>query len=111
MFSEISKDLQKETIENICTKYNISFKELVEYSFRNNLPTDRDRGLDNYIYKKGDSFVITKTVKGHFEYYGIYDSLEDARKVKKELINCNWDKSQLPLILEKLGVKNNGNSE
>lgn len=38
-------------------------------------------------------------------YYGQYDSLEIARKVKKGLVECNWDKKQLNKIRKGLGLK------
>ena len=111
MFSEISKDLKNESIEDICTKYNITFKELVEQSMQNNLRVSGDKSAYKFIYQKEHGYVIQKTIKTKYQYFGTYDSLEDARKVRDKLIDCNWEKSQLPLILKELGVKNNGNSE
>lgn len=111
MFSEISKDLKNGTIEDTCMKHNITFKELVERSLRNNLPVNRDKGSDKFIYPRGKQFAIMKSIKGDFRYYGVYNTMEDARKVRNKLIDCNWDKSQLPSIHKELGVKTYGNGE
>ena len=111
MFSEISKDLKNESIEDICTKYNITFKELVEQSLQNNPRTNGDKNTYRFIYPRDNHYVIMKTIKREYRYFGTYSSLEDARKVRDKLIDCNWEKSQLSSILEELGVKNNGNSE
>ena len=42
-------------------------------------------------------------------YFGNYETLEIARKVKKELIKVNWDKNQLNKIRKELGLKPMGN--
>ena len=42
-------------------------------------------------------------------YFGNYETLEIARKVKKELIKVNWDKNQLNNIRKELGLKPMGN--
>lgn len=38
-------------------------------------------------------------------YYGLYDSLEIAKEVKKELIKVDWDKSKLNDIREELDLE------
>ena len=111
MFSGISEDLKNETIENTCTKHNITFKELVEWSLRNTLPADRYSDINKYIYKVDSGYAIKKSIKAVYSYFGVYDSIEDARNVRDKLIDCNWDKNQLPSIVKELGVKNNGNGE
>lgn len=59
---------------------------------------------DTYIRKTKDKFVVYKWLNGRNYYYGRYGSLMDARLVRDELVRCDWDKSQLPVILERLGV-------
>ena len=58
---------------------------------------------DTYIsiLKGRKGFIIRK----NNVYYGNYETLETARKVKKKLINCNWDKSKLNNIRKELGLK------
>lgn len=62
----------------------------------------------------GDMY-ITKTLKGDFRVaknfgkcktivYGIYEKLDDARRVRDCLVRMDWDKDYLPLILKRLGV-------
>lgn len=36
--------------------------------------------------------------------YGTYATEKEAQKVVSYLIECNWDKTQLPGILKKLGI-------
>lgn len=38
-------------------------------------------------------------------YFGQYDTLETAKKVKQKLIECGWDKSKLNIIRKELGLK------
>ena len=58
---------------------------------------------DTYIsIRKGKKGFIVK--KGNV-YYGNYETLEIARKIKKALILCNWNKSKLNEIRKELGLK------
>lgn len=52
-----------------------------------------------YITKKRDGRYIIR--KGKI-YYGQYATLDIARKVKKELVKANWDRTQLNDIRERL---------
>ena len=58
---------------------------------------------DTYIsiLKGRKGFIIRK----NNVYYGNYETLETARKVKKKLIEANWDKNQLNKIRKELGIK------
>lgn len=58
---------------------------------------------DTYIsiLKGRKGFIIRK----NNVYFGNYETLEIARKVKKELIKVNWDKNQLNKIRKELGLK------
>lgn len=58
---------------------------------------------DTYIgiRKNKKGFIIKK----NNVYYGNYETLDIARKIKRELIECNWDKRQLNNIRKSLGIK------
>lgn len=53
------------------------------------------------ISKKDGRFMIRKREV----YYGQYDTLEIAKKVKQKLIENEWDKSKLNKIRKELGLK------
>lgn len=59
---------------------------------------------ENIIY-------VTKKDGVHYQiyrkkvFYGIYDSLDLAIKIRADLIKCNWDKNELNNIRKKHGVK------
>lgn len=58
---------------------------------------------DTYIsISKGKKGFI---IKKNNVYFGNYETLEIARKVKKELIKVNWDKNQLNKIRKQLNIK------
>lgn len=64
---------------------------------------------DTYIgISKGKKGFI---IKKNNVYFGNYETLEIARKVKKELIKVNWDKNQLNDIRKELGLKPMRNSQ
>ena len=52
-------------------------------------------------FKKDGKYLIRR--KGI--YFRQYDSLEIAKKVKKELAKVNWDKNQLNKIRKEIGLK------
>ena len=58
---------------------------------------------DTYItiLKGRKGFIIRK----NNIYFGNYETLDLARKVKKKLIEANWDKNQLNKIRKELGIK------
>lgn len=58
---------------------------------------------DTYIsiLKGRKGFIIRK----NNVYFGNYETLETARKVKRKLIEANWDKSKLNDIRKELGLK------
>lgn len=58
---------------------------------------------DTYIsiLKGRKGFIVRK----NNVYYGNYETLEIARKVKRKLIEVNWDKSKLNKIRKELGLK------
>lgn len=58
---------------------------------------------DTYIsiLKGRKGFIIKK----NNVYFGNYETLEIARKVKRKLIEANWDKSKLNDIRKELGLK------
>ena len=58
---------------------------------------------DTYIsiLKGRKGFIIRK----NNVYFGNYETLEIARKVKRKLIEANWDKNQLNKIRKEVGIK------
>lgn len=64
---------------------------------------------DTYIsiLKGRKRFIIRK----NNVYFGNYETLEIARKVKRKLIEANWDKNQLNDIRKELGLKPMRNSQ
>jgi len=49
-------------------------------------------------------YYIKKQVGGKSVWYGSYKNKKTAEKIVKELQKCNWNKEQLQLIKEKIGV-------
>lgn len=65
---------------------------------------------DAYIQPtKTGTFMVRKGVKvgdgWKWVFYGTYDTIEDARKIRDGLIKYNWQKSQLWRIKRKYGIK------
>lgn len=71
----------------------------------------RSRTKNYAVRSKFDEPHITSKKDGRFMirkrevYYGQYDTLEIAKKVKQKLIEHKWDKSKLNDIRKELGLK------
>lgn len=57
-----------------------------------------------YIEKRGRNYYIKKKIINKTYYYGIYATLEDAQKVRDELIEIGWKQEQVHNICLKCGV-------
>lgn len=56
---------------------------------------------NKYIYlNSGGNYVINKLLNGKNEYFGIYSTLEEARKVRDLLVSNDWDKECIKDILD-----------
>ena len=107
MIFEIQKDLKKGlSIQEVCTNYNLTFKELVNI-FRKDIPTNvnKERVERFYIYPYRDSNRELWTIQKNKIYFGLYSTLDDAIKVRDCLIKRGWNKKELDCICQKLGVK------
>ena len=108
MISDIQNDFKNGlTINEVCNKYGLTFKELVSSHMRKKAEINPKKCIR---YRNG-GFILQKTINGKAIYFGFYDSLETAEKVKAMLIKYDWNKDYLPLIHKKLGVKEYGSSE
>lgn len=110
---ELINDLKKGGgLDEVLTKHNTNLKEI--FDDLNHYPAERvQRTPDSEEWRnihltKSNTFRIMKTVNKHREFYGTYKSFEDAKKVKSELIKCNWDPKKLDRILAKHNIRKQG---
>lgn len=87
----------RKIMRNVIRKDGYSMKKS---RVKNYTPRSRFHEPHITLKKDGKYLVRRKTI-----YFGQYDTLETARKVKQKLIKCNWDKSQLNKIRKELGLK------
>lgn len=52
-----------------------------------------------------NNYRILKTTNKKRISYGTYKTEKEAAQVVEKLIECNWDKTQLPQILKELNIK------
>lgn len=90
------------TIGKVCTKYNLSFKELCE--ILNNVtrgrPVNKSTG-EMYITPCSTGDVVLSKNNVH---YGQYSCVEDAVRVRDYFIFHGWSKRRLDEVCELLGV-------
>ena len=105
---ELMEDLQELTIEEVVKKYDLTFNDLFKLSkqiYSNSNPEDVDF-TGKYVRKtKSGTYSIVKSVNGENVYFGSYGDKAEAYMVRDNLIECGWDKDQLPIILCELDIK------
>lgn len=102
---QLEEDLQVLSIETICNKYNLTFKELIKVARTLYTYIDAE-DTDSYINKtRGGNWAVNKFIGGETIYFGTYKTKRDAIVVRNELIDINWDKKRLNNILEELDIE------
>lgn len=103
---QLKEDLQKLPIQVICTKYGLSFKELIRISRTLYTYIDADIDENSYVNKtKNGNWTVNKYLGEGAEYFGTYRTKKEAILVRNELIDVNWDKNELDRILDELGIE------
>lgn len=96
------EDVQKCTIEELVSKYNLTFNELFNLTKQLQTPY---KSKFNYIRKTpSKSYSIVKLVNGEHVYFGSYKDENEAIIIRDELIKCGWDKKELPRILDEFNI-------
>lgn len=76
--------------ERLVEKYNVHIKPT---KFHPSAEHPEDM---TYIHKHNDDkFAVIKLIDGKKVYYGSYDTVDVARRIRDELIENNWDKTKL----------------
>lgn len=81
---EEAKELRDMLIENDWDTSNIAPK------FLRNFVTNPDLERHYYIRKVRDKFVVSKVIDDELQYFGTYDTKEEAIKAREKLLNNNW---------------------
>lgn len=105
---ELTNDLKNGlSLEEALLKHNTSLREI--FKDVNNYPVKRENRTPRTSEWKYIQYTQSHTyriIKGkHRICYGTYKTFEDAKKVREELIKCNWDKKQLDNILSRNNIR------
>lgn len=101
--NDITNDLKKYTIQEVLSKYDITWSELIRIQSEKH--SINDNGYPKYvtINQKTSKYMI---IKDNI-YYGSYNSIIEAKTIQEELILCNWNKKLIPYLLKKQGIDSN----
>ena len=106
-YEDFRRDLKKGlSISEALIKYNLTFKQVFKYFHRppaRIYPQPNSSRLDDNIYLSNGYFHIRRKQ----QFYGSYNSLKDAQKVRNKLIEYGWDKTNLNRILKEVKVEKN----
>lgn len=98
----ITEDLRNGMgLEECLIKHETNLKTLFDKNHADGLKRDPKW---KYITKRGCNYYIEKKIIYKKYYYGIYATLEDAQKVRDELIEIGWKQDQVHNICLKCGV-------
>lgn len=94
------------TISEVCTEHGISFQQLCALMKKGEPINQENRSTgEKYISFLGGRYVLRKTLKRKMRYFGSYNSLEDAVKVRDYMIENGWYRNRLDNVCKKVGVK------
>ena len=109
------------SINEACSKYHCSFEEAFKNMSNHRRKPKRVKKVKKvknpiqYTPKKyigcletgsGDKYyTIRKSIKGTTKVFGTYCSLDDALRVRDELIRIGWKQRSVDAICERLGVE------
>lgn len=101
------------SIEDALAKYGLTLKEaFTKLQFQQSRKKNKQSQFspERNIIRQNNTYRIRKTINHHTKYYGRYNTLEDARKVRNELISLNWN-ADIDEVCQKLGIHRRTNSD
>ena len=109
MTTQFQKDLKKGmTIEEALIKNNLDFKTAIQQIKPKRKPYNCKKLINNpsqYISLQKKKYVLRKFVKGKTRWFGTYNTLEDAIKVREYMKEHGWDQDKVDEVCEIVGVK------
>ena len=97
---EITRDLQSGmSLEETLIKHNTNLKILFQKE------KEGFYEVMKYIEKRGNHYYIKKKIMNRTYYFGTYATLEDAQRVRDQLMLCDWKQNQVDRICRGLGVE------
>lgn len=108
--AELTNDLRNGlSLEETLKKHNTSlreiFKDINNYPVKTEQRTPKTEEWKYIQLTRNHTYRIIKGVNRHRVSFGTYKSFEDARKVREELIECGWDKTELDKILLRNNIR------
>ena len=115
-YKKFQEDLQNGmSIEDACTKHQISFKEAFENMERphirghrtvSQMKTQRkSRSGEQYIQRIKKRYCIYRKINGKHMYFGAYSTLRDAVKIRDCLVKEGWCPDKLDDYCRACGVE------
>lgn len=100
---EITEDLRAGMgLEECLIKHNTNLKTLFFKEYPDIVTSSSET---KYIEKRGKNYHIKKKIKKKTYFFGIYSTLEDAQKVRNQLIINDWKQNQVANICKELNVE------
>ena len=103
----IQEDLRNgNSIDETLKKHNTNLMQVFKklHGYHKNSNKTRPVTPSHYIQQQGDTFAVRKSVNGKTKLFGMYDSLEDAIKVREALKDDGWHQRHVDRICEELGI-------
>ena len=105
MNTALAKDLKNGmSLEEALIKHNTNLQKELGRTYKRK-PKKQSTDPNAHVYRCYAKWAIKKTINKKPLYYGIYDTVYEARLVRDELIKCGWDKNELKHILKRLNIK------
>ena len=110
--SKLTADMRSgRPIEEVLKEHNLDFKSAMALLRKANDPRKKLKKNrykstgEKYISKYGNVFMVRRTLNGKLQYFGSYETLEDAIKIRDYLEVHGWYKHRLDTAKRNCGIK------
>ena len=87
------------TIDEVCEKYKVSFKDLFKICNKKKITPFNQ--VSDYVYRFGTRYIIQKSIDNRQTKFGSWIKLEEALKIRDELKEKNWEVDPLDYLGDK----------
>ena len=104
---------QGATINEVCYKYNMTFKYLMEHipnaqylkpPYLKKTRKDGGRTISKNITERNGKYYLRKTINKKHRSFGTYNSLEDAERVRDYCDLHGWKQRYIDIYCQRLGI-------
>jgi hypothetical protein len=94
------------SIDDALQKHDMTLQEAFSKMHHDLVFSNRRKvSREPYIHKRNNHLFIMKKVEGKTTYFGVYDNMRDAKKIRDKCIRHGWIQSNVNRYCREAGVQ------